>query len=105
MILDKISGLFYPSGMVCPRCEKPMADHDDQACESRMSRRYFFGVAAGAAAGIASTGIASGIDIPLMGIGSHGLLTSDIVLDEFRKRFELNIAIMKMASGRYGNAE
>lgn len=36
--------------MVCPRCETTLEGHNEKACERRMSRRYFFGVAAGAAA-------------------------------------------------------
>lgn len=39
------------SVLICPRCEKPLAAHDDQACQRRMSRRYFFGLGLGALAG------------------------------------------------------
>lgn len=50
-ILSSISKLFNGSdGLVCPRCEKPLEGHDEKACEMRMSRRYFFGLAAGAVA-------------------------------------------------------
>lgn len=36
--------------LVCPHCERELGEsHDDAACSRRMSRRYFFGVAAGAA--------------------------------------------------------
>lgn len=36
------------SCLYCPRCEKPLDNHDQAACNRRMSRRYFFGVFAGA---------------------------------------------------------
>lgn len=44
-------------GLVCPRCEKPLAGHDDGGCERRMSRRFFFGLCAGAAV------VASGMEL------------------------------------------
>lgn len=44
-------------GIVCPRCEKPLAGHDDAGCERRMSRRFFFGLCAGAAV------VASGMEL------------------------------------------
>lgn len=39
-----------PTGLICPFCEKAIEGHDEAACERRMSRRFFFQVAAGAAA-------------------------------------------------------
>lgn len=36
------------TGILCPRCEKPVEGHDDAGCRRRMSRRFFFGLAAGA---------------------------------------------------------
>jgi hypothetical protein len=36
------------SELLCPRCEKPLGpEHDEKACERKMSRRFFFGVAFG----------------------------------------------------------
>src|SRR5260370_16329601 len=35
------------SVLVCPRCEEPLANHNEGACARRMSRRYFFGICAG----------------------------------------------------------
>lgn len=53
-ILTSLKNLVHPTpGMLCPRCEKPLEGHDEAACERRMSRRYFFGVAAGVATAIA----------------------------------------------------
>jgi hypothetical protein len=43
-----------PEGLVCPRCEKALSEHDEEACARRMSRRYFFGIAAGAAVAVAA---------------------------------------------------
>lgn len=37
-------------GLICGRCERSLEGHDDAACARRMSRRFFFGVCAGAAA-------------------------------------------------------
>lgn len=34
---------------MCPRCERAMEGHDDAECSRKMSRRFFFGVCAGAA--------------------------------------------------------
>jgi hypothetical protein len=37
----------------CPHCDKPLGEsHDDKGCNRRMSRRYFFGVIAGAVAAV-----------------------------------------------------
>lgn len=41
------------AGLVCPRCEKSLEGHDEAACSRRMSRRFFFQVAAGGAVAIA----------------------------------------------------
>lgn len=50
MFLDK---LFHrKTGLICPRCERSMEGHDNQECKRRISRRYFFGLAAGAVAGL-----------------------------------------------------
>jgi hypothetical protein len=48
-MLDKLRKLLTPktTGLVCPRCEESLEDHDDTACARRMSRRYFFGVVGG----------------------------------------------------------
>lgn len=49
-ILQSVRNWLSPEtagGLVCPRCERSMEGHDEAACQSRMSRRYFFGVAAG----------------------------------------------------------
>jgi hypothetical protein len=46
-----------PQGLVCPRCEKALTEHDEEACARRMSRRYFFGLAAGAAVALAAPGV------------------------------------------------
>jgi hypothetical protein len=40
--------------LYCGRCEKPLEGHDERACRRRMSRRYFFGVIAGAAAALSA---------------------------------------------------
>lgn len=54
-ILTSIKDLFSPgaAGLVCPRCEKSLEGHDEAACSRKMSRRFFFQVAAGAAITIA----------------------------------------------------
>lgn len=53
-LLSSIKSLVFPdAGLCCPRCEKPIEGHDEAACERRMSRRYFFGVAAGVAVAVA----------------------------------------------------
>lgn len=57
-LLSSIKSLVFPdAGLCCPRCEKPLAGHDEAACERRMSRRYFFGIAAGAAVAVAGAGV------------------------------------------------
>jgi hypothetical protein len=51
------------SRLICPRCEKPLDGHDDQACQRKMSRRYFFGMfGAAAAAAIAAPQMAQVVD-------------------------------------------
>lgn len=40
------------SKLVCPRCERELSKHDDAACQRGISRRFFFGVSAGAVAAI-----------------------------------------------------
>lgn len=47
-------------GLLCPRCEKPLAGHDEKACAMRMSRRYFFGIVVGGVAVAANGGIPQG---------------------------------------------
>lgn len=36
------------SHLYCPRCSKPLDGHDAKVCGRRLSRRFFFGVCAGA---------------------------------------------------------
>lgn len=42
-----------PAELICQRCEKPLAGHDEEACARRMSRRFFFQAVGGAAAAVA----------------------------------------------------
>ncbi len=44
----------HPEGLVCPRCEKSLAAHDDKACERRMSRRFFIGMSSAAVVALAA---------------------------------------------------
>lgn len=43
------------AGLLCPRCESPLTDHDEEKCARRMSRRHFVGMW-GAAVAIAYGG-------------------------------------------------
>ncbi len=38
--------------ILCPHCERPLEGHDAGHCARRMSRRFFFGLCAGAAGAI-----------------------------------------------------
>lgn len=42
-----------PAELICPRCEKPLAGHDEEACARKISRRFFFQAVSGAAAAAA----------------------------------------------------
>lgn len=39
--------------LLCPRCEKPLEDHEDGQCPKRLNRRFFLG-ALGSAFGVAA---------------------------------------------------
>ena len=41
--------------LYCPHCERPLDGHDDKACARKMSRRWFFGVCAGAGVAMAAS--------------------------------------------------
>ena len=98
-----------PTGLVCPRGERPMEGHDEAACARRMSRRYFFGLGAGA--------VAAAIVVPQLPTGGlfnpvanvaglylkrkSGLLTSDFILDEALGRYSEISMIMQLQDGRY----
>ncbi len=38
--------------ILCPHCERPLEGHDGGHCARRMSRRFFFGLCAGAVGAI-----------------------------------------------------
>lgn len=51
--------------IICPHCERSMAEHDAEHCRRKMSRRFFFGVAfGGLAAGVA----AKSAELPRSGV-------------------------------------
>lgn len=47
-MLNLISRLFGNGGLVRPRCERPLEGHSERECARKMSRRWFFGLCAGA---------------------------------------------------------
>lgn len=62
--------------LVCPHCERELGEsHDDATCQRRMTRRYFFGVCAGAAVTVAAAPvIAQEVSNPLISVhGWHGM--------------------------------
>lgn len=101
-LLSTIKSLVFPdAGMVCPRCEKPLEGHDEAACERRMSRRYFFGVAVGAVAGamalpklLVGLDAADGKSYTVLSVVESDLLTTDVLLDAAMKRYRLTMKSM-----------
>ena len=57
MLIGKIKELLKPAGLVCPRCERPMEDHDSEFCARRMSRRFFLGAGLGVVGAAAITNL------------------------------------------------
>lgn len=56
-MFDTLKRLILPdTSLHCPRCDKSLEGHDEAACARRMSRRFFFQVAAGAAVVVAVPG-------------------------------------------------
>ncbi len=53
-------GLRMSSGLICPHCEKELAEHDQRECTRRMSRRFFFGLMGGAVAAVAAGNVTQG---------------------------------------------
>lgn len=35
------------TGLLCPKCERPLLEHDEGACKRKMSRRFFLGATSG----------------------------------------------------------
>jgi hypothetical protein len=90
-----LKGLLHGgSGLVCPRCEKALEGHDEAECARRMSRRYFFGVAAGAAAVIAGA-----VNLPVSGVAIRNtfltpLQVSNEMLEILRNSIRRELARM-----------
>ncbi len=52
-LIQRLFGSATDATVLCPRCERAMAGHDDAECSRKMSRRFFFRTVGGAAAGVA----------------------------------------------------
>lgn len=51
-LIHRLFGSRSDATVLCPRCERSLEGHDEADCARRMSRRYFFGLAVGAAASV-----------------------------------------------------
>jgi hypothetical protein len=51
MILDILQP--KSNSLLCPKCERPLEDHDEDRCKRKMSRRFFLGAATGVVLAVA----------------------------------------------------
>ncbi len=88
-MFDTLKRLILPTATLhCPKCEKSLTDHDEAACARRMSRRFFFQVAAGAAVVVATPKLPTGgLFDPVVDLRSAYANGAMLDIAEFQRQF------------------
>jgi len=98
-LLHRLFGSTSDATVLCGRCERALDGHDAKACERRMSRRFFFGVCAGA--GVAAATIPEAVKyIEFANGGKIAVGTTNPFKDQFEQAYrelsaEMNIHFWK----------